>query len=258
MASTPAISVVIPVRDDAAELRALLAELSLCAEPVETVVVLGDDDPREADTVLAAWPRVTRLKSAPGRGVQMNVGAATARGRWLVFLHADTRLESGWVDEILALDVRADVGWGCFRLALRSSAWQARIIERGVAVRAARLRVPYGDQALFVRRDLFESMGGFRPFPLMEDVDLVCRLRRCPARFWPSERRAFSSARRWEREGWARRTLGNIGFVALYLAGVSPGRLARAYYAGGNKRRQVRPYSTEARLPSRADPVEEK
>ena len=121
----------------------------------------------------------------------------------------------------------ATVG-GSFRFALDSTAWQARVWERGVALRVALFGLPYGDQGLFVRRDVFERMGGFRPIPLMEDVEFVGRLKR-EGRMVHLKVKIVTSARRWEREGWWRRTRRNLGLLALYHVGITPDELARRY-----------------------------
>ena len=100
--------------------------------------------------------------------------------------------------------------------------------ERGVAIRVRLFGLPYGDQGQFVRRSVFQRMGGFRPFPLMEDVDFIRRLKRV-GRIRHLKVKLVTSARRWEREGWWRRTRGNLTLLALYYVGVSPERLARRY-----------------------------
>jgi rSAM/selenodomain-associated transferase 2 len=181
------------------------------------------------DTLREHHPRVTWMRSAPGRAVQMNAGARRAGGRWLVFLHADTRLGAGWRDVLHRLDEQPRIVGGSFRFALDSPRRRARWIEWGVRVRVRLFDLPYGDQALFVRRAVFEEMNGYRELPLMEDVDFIRRLRR-RGRLAHANVPALTSARRWERDGWLRRTLENSTLMALYLAGIPPERLARLYY----------------------------
>ncbi|MDE3154067.1 MAG: TIGR04283 family arsenosugar biosynthesis glycosyltransferase [Acidobacteriota bacterium] len=235
MDTAPLISVVIPVLDDAPALGVRLAELGPAAEgaaaAVEVVIVDGAATESVAMTDLrAACPAARWLRSGAGRARQMNAGAAVARGRWLLFLHADTRLDAGWAAAIERLDRDGRTAWGAFRFALDSADWRARIIEWGVARRTRRLRLPFGDQALFVRRDLFEALGGFADLPLMEDLDLVRRLaRRRPPSWLPL--RATSSPRRWLHDGWVRRSARNVVLQLLYFAGVPPARLAAHYGA---------------------------
>ena len=171
------------------------------------------------------------MRSAPGRGAQMNDGARHARGRWLVFLHADTRLGAGWIDALRRLDEQPRIVGGSFRFALDSPARWARWIEWGVRIRVRLFDLAYGDQALFVRRTVFEELGGYRELPLMEDVDFIRRLRR-HGHLEHADVPALTSARRWERDGWFRRTVDNVLLVALFLAGYPPERLARHYHRG--------------------------
>jgi GT2 family glycosyltransferase len=159
----------------------------------------------------------------------MNAGAAIAAGEWLLFLHADSRLSDRWREGIAAVAPEAIGGW--FRFALDDPAWQARVIERLVAWRVGRLGLPYGDQGIFVRRDIFEALGGFAEVPLMEDVEFVRRARAAgPLREVPLP--LVTSARRWRRDGWFRRSTRNVALVTLYFAGVRPSTLVRWYRAG--------------------------
>ena len=162
------------------------------------------------------------------RGRQMNRGAAKARGTWLLFLHADTTLPSGWIDEVVAAAGHPEVIGGSFTLRIDSPSRWARWIERGVAARVRWLKLPYGDQAFFVRRDVFATLGGFREMPLMEDVDFARRLRRA-GQVHHSRLAVTTSARRWERDGWFRRTAENAALLALYSLGFPVEPLARLY-----------------------------
>jgi rSAM/selenodomain-associated transferase 2 len=228
-AGGPPITLVIPVLNDAAPLASLLQAME--TEPaLEMIVVDGGEDGDPAmDTVRKHHPHVTWMRSAPGRAVQMNAGARRAGGRWLVFLHADTRLGAGWRDVLHRLDEQPRIVGGSFRFALDSPRRRARWIEWGVRMRVRMFDLPYGDQALFVRRAVFDDMNGYRELPLMEDVDFIRRLRR-RGRLAHANVPALTSPRRWERDGWLRRTLENSTLTALYLAGVTPERLARLYY----------------------------
>ena len=224
------ISLVIPVLNDADQLEQLLESLPAAADGrvQEVIVVDGGADPALAP-VRARFADVRWSASPAGRGCQMNHGVSLASGRWLLFVHADTRLPTGWDAEIATADARSDVVAGSFRFALDAPNWQARVLEWGVSCRVRWLDLPFGDQGLFVRREAFDAIGGYRPWPLMEDVDLVRRLRRA-GRLHHSGLPVRVSARRWRRDGWFRRSVQNMWLLTLYLAGVSPERLARAYY----------------------------
>ena len=237
----PAVSVVIPVLNDEPALARLLDTLP--PRPgYEVIVVDGGSDPA-VDALCARHPDVRLIRAPAGRGGQMNAGAAVSTGAWLFFLHADSSLPPGWSTAIASTQADGDSasssashgarpvashigGW--FRFALDDRAWQARVIEWLVAGRVALLSLPYGDQGFFVRRDVFAAMGGFRDIPLMEDVEFARRLvRHGPVRRSPLA--LVTSARRWQRDGWFRRSARNVGLVGLYFLGVDPARLARLY-----------------------------
>jgi rSAM/selenodomain-associated transferase 2 len=220
----PTVSLVIPVLSDADFASALLDRLPLRPD-LEVIVVDGGADPQLAATV-AGHPGATLLHAPPGRARQMNTGAETAAGTWLFFVHADSILPAGWFEAVMRLD--DDVAGGWFRFALDDDAWQARVIERLTAWRVSRLRLPYGDQGIFVRRRLFVEIGGFPDFPLMEDVSFIRRLVRA-GRVVEVPLPLRTSARRWRRDGWFRRSTQNVALVCLYFLGVAPTRLARWY-----------------------------
>jgi rSAM/selenodomain-associated transferase 2 len=228
------ITVVIPVLNDAAALASLLPALP--ADPIlEIIVVDGSNASDPAlDALRERYSRVRWMRSTPGRGAQMNYGARHAVGRWLVFLHSDTRLGAGWIDALRRLDEQPRIIGGSFRFALDSRARWARWIEWGVKIRVRLFDLAYGDQALFVRRTVFEEVGGYREMPLMEDVDFIRRLSR-HGQLEHVDVPAFTSARRWEREGWLRRTVDNAVLVVLFLSGYPPERLARHYYRRAHK-----------------------
>ena len=220
----PQVAIVIPVLNDFDAAAAALFHLP--ADPdVEIVLVDGDyDDRLDALAGSRADTRLVRTRS--GRAHQMNAGAAHADAPWLLFLHADSKLPSGWRDQMTALRPEICGGWFIFRL--DDDAWQARAIERGVALRVRILALPYGDQGIFVRREVFERLGGFPDLPLMEDVAFVRALQRCgPVVELPLA--LETSARRWRRDGWFRRSARNVAILLLYTAGVSPTVLARLY-----------------------------
>lgn len=213
-----AVSVVIPTLDEEVSLAAAVASVRAAGE---VIVVDGGSEDQTTEVARHAGARV--LTAPASRGGQLDRGARAARGEWLVFLHADTVLEEGWHDAVASLPV--EVGGGAFRFALDSPGRAYRVIEAVVNWRSRLLNLPYGDQALFVRRQLYGSLGGFRAFPLMEDVDFVHRLRAASRLAFPRPR-ALTSARRWERLGVFRATLENWGLLALFGAGCPPSRLA--------------------------------
>jgi rSAM/selenodomain-associated transferase 2 len=222
---TPLVSLIIPIRADREAASRLLGRISVDLR-VEILVVEAGREPG-LESLGEGRPDIKLIHSSPGRARQMNAAAGLARGEWLLFLHADSRLPEDWL-EAFASAAEGPVGGGWFRFALDDAAWQARLIERGVALRVRLFALPYGDQGLFVRRRTFAEMGGYRDIPLMEDVDFIRRLK---ARAAVAEvpRTIVTSARRWRRDGWFQRSARNLTLLSLYLCGVSPARLARWY-----------------------------
>lgn len=223
----PLVSIVVPVRGDSTPLSALLAQLSSRPDVQIIVSSMGPTDSTH-DTIRDGRSDITWIDGQPGRGVQLNAGAAVATGRWLWFVHADSHLPATWFPLFEALDPQEDVVGGAFAFRLDSRVWQARWLERGVAARVRLFGLPYGDQGIFVRRAVFKSMRGFAAIPLMEDVEFVSRLKRQGRVIHLSEG-MVTSARRWEQQGWWRQSLSNLATLGLYFAGVSPERLARRY-----------------------------
>jgi len=213
------LSVVVPTLNAAAHLPACLARVRSAGEMI--VVDGGSRD----ETIAIAEAAGARVIVAPkGRGPQLKAGGEAARGDWILFLHADTELGPGWA-EAVEMHVQRSSHPACFRLRLDDPAWQARAIERGVAARVKLLGLPYGDQGLLVSRVHYRNAGGFRPLPLMEDVDLVRRL----GRVKQMRADAITSAERWRRDGWLRRSSRNLLCLGLYSAGMSAERVARIY-----------------------------
>lgn len=225
------ISIVIPVCNEVPGLPNLLKAL----EPLDAHEVIFADcgSADGTDALLRQWaaaaPGRRKVLTAPrGRGSQMNAGAAVATGEILLFLHADTELPEGALGLIRrAMDNETVVG-GAFRLHIDSPHFFLGWVTRAANYRAAYLRLPYGDQGYFVRSAVFGRMGGYQAVPLMEDVDLIRRLRK-EGRIVLLDKAVRTSARRWERQGYFYTSFRNIILLGLYLFGVSPRRLAKWY-----------------------------
>jgi len=193
----------------------------------EIVVIDGGSTDGTQDIAAAFGARV--LAGEKGRGQQLADGAAVAMGDWLLFLHADTRLQPGWED-VAAAFIRVPESKrkaGYFRFHLDDTIDSARRLERIVGWRCRQLGLPYGDQGLLLHRSLYEQVGGFRRMPLMEDVDFVRRIGR--RRLEMLEAVALTSAARYRRDGYWRRSARNLCLLSLFLAGVPPRLLVRAY-----------------------------
>lgn len=223
------LSVVIPVFDESAVINDLLLHLSRLPFHGEIDIVVVDGDSGGGTLRAIRHGNIRGVISPPGRGVQMTLGARMARGEILLFLHADTRLPRAGFQLIRdALDDPGIAG-GAFDLGIGSRRPCFRLIEAVASLRSRLTRVPYGDQAIFIRKTVFSELGGFRPFPIMEDVDLMLRLRRSGRKIVFLPETVRTSARRWEAEGVVFTTLRNWALLLLFFAGVSPTRLARLY-----------------------------
>ncbi len=214
------LSVIIPALNAATFLPATLA--SLGSGP-EIIVVDGGS----TDWTMQAAAGAHALTAPRGRGTQIAAGIAAATQPWLLLLHADTRLESGWQGIAKAHMANHPHMAGYFRFRLDSPDARARRLERMVAWRSRVLGLPYGDQGLLIHRDLLRSAGGLRPLPLMEDVDLIRRIGR--RRLGALDADAITSAARWERDGYFRRSARNLTCLSLWFAGVPPRLIARLY-----------------------------
>lgn len=227
------ISVIIPTLNAEAGLGETLAALVPAAVDGlvrEVIVVDGGSTDRTAaivDQAGANW-----LPRSGGRGYQLEAGAHRARFPWLLFLHADTVLEPGWERDAVAFMEGVDGGKrplaaAAFRFALDDVGVRPRVLEQLVAARCALLRLPYGDQGLLIPRLLYTEVGGYNPHPLMEDVDMVRRLKR--RRVVMLRSRAVTSATRYRSDGYVRRSMRNVACLSLYLLGVPTTALSRFY-----------------------------
>jgi rSAM/selenodomain-associated transferase 2 len=222
---TPLVSVIVPVLADRDAACQLIPQIPVDFRVEIIVAEAGTESGLES--LSRGRPDITVIHTQQGRGRQMNAAAGLARGEWLLFLHADSRLPTDWLDLFQSTYVQEVVG-GWFRFALDDRAWQARLIERGVACRVRFFKLPYGDQGLFVRREAFAALGGYREIALMEDVEFVRRLVNA-GRVVEIPRTITTSARRWRRDGWFRRSARNLTLLSLYFCGVPPRILARWY-----------------------------
>ncbi len=224
----PEISIIVPVLNEAHGIVACLTPLQAWRAAGHEIIVV--DGGSIDDTVPLATPYADHvLVSAPGRARQMNLGAEQSRGRLLVFLHADTLLPAAALTTMGTL-ARGVAAWGRFDVRLAGEHWGLRVIEGAMNFRSRLTGIATGDQALFVSRELFDRVRGYRSLDLMEDIDLSARLKKI-ARPWCLSMRVTTSSRRWEQSGLAHTILRMWWLRLQFFCGVDSTLLARRYRA---------------------------
>ncbi len=227
----PLISVIIPTLNEAATIETTLKNLQ-APHAIEIIVV--DAGSSDETAAIAIRSGVRLLETPDGRAAQLNRGAAASRGQYLLFLHADTTLPSGYPEEIIQALQKPDVIAGAFRFKTTQTGTAMRIIEWGTNLRSNLFQTPYGDQGLFLRRETFDELGGFPPLPIMEDFAFVRQLRRRGTIVTLSAP-AVTSARRWQNLGVVRTTAINQLMIVGFLLGISPEKLSRFYRKNRDK-----------------------
>ncbi len=228
-ARQPIFSIITPVLHEAEIIHGHIAHLKRLSLADSSEIIIVDGDPAGSTTrAIHESPAIT-LSSPPGRAKQMNAGAARAHGEILIFLHADTELPHDALDKITSVMKNERYVGGAFDLGIRSDTVALKLIARVASFRSRLTCVPYGDQAIFIRREYFHSVGGYRDIALMEDVELMRRIKQHGEKIVILPDRAYSSPRRWEQEGIVYCTVRNWLLITLYYLGVSPERLARYY-----------------------------
>lgn len=219
------ISAIIPALNEAAHITATLQSVK-SGRPHE--IILIDGGSADGTRALARAAGVSVLDSRPGRARQMNAGAAQATGNVLLFLHADTLLPDNWTRTVHEVLAQAGVAAGAFSFRIAEDFPGRRLVEWTTNLRSRWFQNPYGDQAQFIRRPLFEELGGYADLPIMEDYELNQRLRK-RGRIATSSSAIVTSGRRWKKLGFVRTTIMNKAMIAGYHLGVDLDILARFY-----------------------------
>lgn len=223
------ISVIIPALNEEHNIQACIENIK--SEEFRCEIIVADGGSTDGTVELAEkYDGVKVIRTGKGRGVQMNKGASYAAGEILLFLHADTKLEGGWGSEIMSLlnNAKSLIG-GAFTFKIDNPEIQFRLIEQWVKFRSSIFRLPYGDQGIFVRSNAFKKLGGYKNIPLMEDVDFVERMKKA-GRITILGKKAFTSGRKWLKNGWIRVSVMNQAIMIMYRLGADPHKLAKLYY----------------------------
>lgn len=224
------ISFIVPALRESERINGIIGHImSLTGgEDYEIIVVDGS---AEVDTLKSiAYEGVLKISSPPGRGTQMNAGARAAKGRILVFLHADTFLPTCAIGKIReALETKKHNA-GAFSMGYDTSGPVLDFLALAARIRARFTGVPYGDQAIFMKKEYFMNIGGYRDIPLMEDVELMARIKKSRGKICILKDRVMTSPRKMLADGILFSVMRNQAIKTLYLLGADPERLAQIYY----------------------------
>jgi rSAM/selenodomain-associated transferase 2 len=226
---TPKFSFIIPVWNEESVILRTIEHIRGLQSAAGAEIIVVDGDSAGKTMEIARRAAVKTIISERGRGNQMNDGAALAAGNILIFLHADTSLPP---DALAFIDTAMRdefIMAGAFDLAIDSERPIFRLIEKAAALRSRLTRIPYGDQAVFMRKTVFNKLGGFSNIPIMEDVEIMRRIKKQGGKIRIIDRTVRTSSRRWEREGIIYTTLRNWLLITFYLLGVKPEKLVRFY-----------------------------
>ncbi|MBD2526551.1 TIGR04283 family arsenosugar biosynthesis glycosyltransferase [Nostoc sp. FACHB-133] len=219
------ISIIIPTLNEAGNIK----EAIVTTQPNTNIEVIIVDGGSKDNTIeIAQSLNVKVISSSPGRAVQMNAGVVAASGNILLFLHADTRLPTGFDDMIRTALQQPGTVAGAFKLRIDAPLLSLRWVEWGVNMRSHFCQMPYGDQAIFLTKKVFQQIGGFAELPIMEDFELI-RCLKSIGRIVIIPTPVVTSARRWLQKGVFKTTLLNQIVIIAYLLGVSPERI-RCWY----------------------------
>ena len=223
------ISVIIPVFHEQEGINRLIKYLTSlpAGEAVEIIVV---DGAPEQDTIAAIVDRrVIKVASAKGRGIQLNQGFRHAAGEYLLFLHADTFPPLAVYRCVRKALSEESISAGAFTLSFDRAKAFFKALVRVNCIRATVTRIPYGDQAIFIKKSVFSQIGGYKDYQLFEDLDLMQRLRRRGYRITLLKQKVVTSGRRFRKSGTLRGVLKVILLLVLYKAGVHPDTLSKMY-----------------------------
>lgn len=224
------ISVIVPTLNAADHLpKALSPLVEATAQGLVKQVVISDGGSSDETLAIADAAGCDIVRGPAGRAKQLRAGAMAAKANWFLFLHADTVLTSGWIEEVerFLASPQAHLRAAAFRLAFDDQSKEAQRVVWLARQRARFLKLPYGDQGLLVSRFLYEGAGGFSDIPLMEDVEFVRRLGSDRIVLFATE--AVTSADKYRRDGWNTRAWRNLVLTTRYLLGADPVELAKAY-----------------------------
>ncbi|HCQ23517.1 MAG: glycosyltransferase [Aphanizomenon flos-aquae LD13] len=219
------ISIIIPTLNEADNIQEAIIS-SQIGSHIEIIIVDGGS--QDQTLLIAKSLNVQAIISSPGRAHQMNAGAMAASGEILLFLHADTRLPTNFDQMIRTTLAKPGIVAGAFTLQINSPHWGLRLVEFGVKWRCNLWQMPYGDQGIFITKDVFQQVGNFPQIPIMEDFELMRKLKTL-GKIYLLPTPVITSPRRWLKKGILQTTLGNQIIIIAYLLGISPNQIRNWY-----------------------------
>jgi rSAM/selenodomain-associated transferase 2 len=223
-------SIIIPVLNESSVINHTVEHVCRIGSGFDMEVIVIDGDSQGRTINVLRNSEIIKGISPRGRGEQMDKGASLAHGEILLFLHTDTELPANALRTISTVMGDKEYAGGAFDLGIKSARLIFRLMEKLVHVRTRLTRIPYGDQAIFLRKEVFDKMKGFKKIPLMEDVEFMKRIKRSGYKICIVPQKVKTSPRRWEKEGVIYCTLRNWMLRGLYHLGVQPDKLVKFYY----------------------------
>jgi rSAM/selenodomain-associated transferase 2 len=222
-------SIIVPALHESNMINSLVEHLEGMELSRDAEIIVVDGNPN-GDTIQAIGSdKVKKMVAPKGRARQMNAGASVAEGETLVFLHADTGLPRNALTKIHLAMAQGEYVGGAFELNFNSEKMRFRMLALLASLRCRLTRIPYGDQAIFIKRDYFNALGGYKDIPIMEDVELMRRIKRKGDKICMIPKQVKTSPRRWEQEGFVYVNVRNTFLFFSYVLGVSPEKLASFY-----------------------------
>lgn len=223
------LSIIIPVLNEKKTINKAVESLYCLKSPEDFEIIVVDGDPSGTTLDVITDDRVVKTTSEPGRGIQMNRGSFLAKGEYLLFLHSDTFLPEDGISSIIDTLEDKNIKAGAFNLGIDGSNFLLKIIGKTASFRSRITKIPFGDQGIFLRKSFFIQIGEYQEIPIMEDIDLLRRIKKSKGEIKILKTSVLTSSRRWNKEGLIYCTFRNWILLTLYFLGVSPFKLKEMY-----------------------------
>ena len=224
---TKKLSIIIPTLNESKNLPLLLSDLSEINNKSEILIIDSTSLDKTKDIALINGTRFYKI-GKKNRGLQLNYGAKKAKGKWLLFIHADSRLKFNWSKKIMDIIKRDSDFIYYFDFQVKNKSFTYRFLEFLVKLRCLLFKTPYGDQGLLISKENFQKQGGYKTIPLMEDFDFISRINKKNLRSLKTP--IFTSSRKWDEINFVRQSLKNWYLRRLFLSGCSIDRIYKKYY----------------------------